>query len=205
MVTGYTGSAYVNHVQVVDMTSNKPCANLQQYPISMNTASGGVVGGVPMICGGSGKASGESSFDKRKECYTYNKSSHAWKIHANLNVKRWGHSSVVVDDALWVLGGYNSGNLASTEYVRTDGTVAAGPNLPSPRSRHCSVVLTDARIIIIGGNQSDKSMLIFSQDDNSFTPGPTLIYDRDYAACTLFTSAKHGNRPVVLSAGGNGP
>ena len=57
-------SEYSNHAQVVDMASNKTCAILQQYPIATKFASGGVVGGVPMICGGYGKASGESSYDQ---------------------------------------------------------------------------------------------------------------------------------------------
>ena len=45
------------------------------------------------------------------------------------------------------------------------------------------------------------SVLLFDPSDNSFTDGPTLIHGRRSAACTLFNSPLHGNRPVVLSVG----
>ena len=45
---------------------------------------------------------------------------------------------------------------------------------------------------------------MFDHDNKAFTPGPSLLYERLSHACTLFSSAKHGGRPVVLSAGGYG-
>ena len=79
---------YTNHAQVVDMKSNNTCANLQKYPMKLQTASGGLVGGSPIICGGYAKASGESRNENRKECYVYDKSSQTWKLHAIMNRKR---------------------------------------------------------------------------------------------------------------------
>ena len=35
-----------------------------------------------------------------------------------------------------------------------------------------------------------------------YTAGPDMSYDRYYHGCTLFKSAKHGNREVALVAGG---
>ena len=120
----------------------------------MRYASGGVIDGSPMICGGYGKASGQSSGQDQNNCYTYEKSSQAWKLRANLKRKRRLHSSVVMNGALWVLGGYNdnNGNLDTTEYMHANGTVVAGPNLPSARRGHCSVTLHDGKVIIIGGH-----------------------------------------------------
>ena len=131
----------------------------------MYGASGGVVGGVPMICGGYGKASGESRSWSHKECYAYDKSSQAWKLRANLKRKRRLHSSVVMNGALWVLGGFNdnNGNLDTTEYIHANGTVVPGPNLPTERFGHCSATLHDGRVMIIGGYSSSplKEILVF--------------------------------------------
>ena len=124
-------------------------------------------------------------------------------MHAKLKNKRKNHSSVVINEALWVLGGHG---LNSTEYIYVNGTVVAGPNLPVIISGHCSVTLNDGKVMIIGGSSSLipklRSVLIFSPNNNSFTTGPSLIHHRSNYACTHFYSPMHDNRPVVLSAGG---
>ena len=51
---------YESHALVVDMKSNNTCTNLQNYPIRTISASGGVIGGAPMICGGYYKVHRES-------------------------------------------------------------------------------------------------------------------------------------------------
>ena len=191
---------------MVDLKSNNTCNNLQEYPISnIRTASGGVIDGSPMICGGLGKASGQSSDHEQNKCYAYDKSSQAWKFHANLERNRRYHSSVVMSGALWMLGGYNYDNLDTTEYIHANGTVVTGPNLPSARRSHCSVTLHDGKVMIIGGLSIYpplKTTLIFSPNNNSFSPGPSMIHKRSDFACTLFYSPMHDNRPVILSAGG---
>merc|ERR1719228_3046540 len=65
--------------------------------------------------------------------------------------------------------------------------------------------LHDKKVMILGGSSSsnEKSVVIFNPEDESFTNGPTLLYERDGAACTLFLSPLHDNRPVVLVAGGS--
>ena len=94
----------------------------------------------------------------------------------------------------------------STEYVFPNGTVSSGPNLPTNRHGHCLVKLNDGKIMIIGGSgrAGYKSVIIFDPVMKSFTNGPSLKYDFYYGACILMESAMHGNRHVVLAAGGNG-
>ena len=203
---------YTNHAQVVDMKSNNTCTNLKNYPINIKFASGGVIGGSPMICGGFGKASGESKEQSRDECYAYDKLSWAWTLHANLNSERKHLSSSVINGALWVSGGMMAGNVdGTTEYIHANGTVVAGPNLPVARYGHCSVPLHDGKVMIIGGagdlhrlSYVEKTVLIFSPNNNSFTPGPSFIHNRHGFACTLFSSPMHENRPVAMIAGGIG-
>ena len=42
------------------MNSKNTCTNLQNYPIEIKFASGGLVGGSPIICGGEGIPSANS-------------------------------------------------------------------------------------------------------------------------------------------------
>ena len=106
-----------------------------------------------------------------------------------------------------MLGGNdNYYHLDTTEYIYANGTVVAGPNLPTTNHGHCSVTLHDGKIMIIGGYKFRQlnTVLIFSPKNNSFIQGPSLINRRYHLACALFFSPMHDNRPVVLSAGGSG-
>ena len=193
--------------QVVDLNSNNTCTNLPEFPTAISGASGGVIEGSPMICGERGRAYGQYSDEDQNECYAYDKSSQAWKFHAYLKEKRRHHSSVVMNGALWVLGGYSAlYHFDTTEYIYANGTVVAGPNLPTANHGHCSVTLHDGKIMIIGGYKVRQlnTVQIFSPKNNSFIQGPSLINRRYHLACALFFSPMHDNRPVVLSAGGSG-
>ena len=109
--------------------------------------------------------------------------------------------SVVI--LLWVTGGESGSDLDSTELIHPNGTVTNGPSLPAGRQGHCMVNLPDGRILIIGAESPSslsKNVLFFDPVDNSFTPGPSVLFDSAHAACTLFYSPLHGNRPVVFVA-----
>ena len=73
--------------------------------------------------------------------------------------------------------------------------------MPTGRAGHCSITLHDGKIMLIGGHPIRNGVLVFDPEDNSFKPGPSLLYWREFHGCALFFSAKHGGRPVVLSAG----
>merc|ERR1711970_1395953 len=119
----------------------------------MSAATGGLVNGSPVICGGYGKAKNESSNKMQSSCYSFDTPSQAWKLLAEMNSKRYYPSSVVTNEGLWVTGGFNAdnSNLASTEYIYINGSVINGPNLPSVRSDHCMVTLPDGNILMMGG------------------------------------------------------
>ena len=205
-----------DYSQVVDMKSINSCPNLNSYPLKMLGATGGLVNGSPVICGGWGRASGEpivhGSTKVQSSCYSFDTPSQAWKHLAEMKRKRKHSSSVVTNEGLWVTGGVGLADaccgviahisLATTEYIYKNGAVIYGPDLPSARVGHCMVTLPDGNILIMGGH--DRSILIFNPEDKSFSQGPSLIHDRRSAACTIFSSAMHGERPVVLSTGGNG-
>jgi len=194
-----------DYSQVVDLQSTKKCSNLPSYPVLLSGATGGLINGSPLICGGYGRPRGEShlSDDDQPSCYMYDKTSQTWNWHSNTETKRYASASALVKGTLWVTGG--SPDVASTEFIHGNGTITTGPSLPTARSSHCMITLHDKRVMILGGfsNSNLKSVVIFNPADESFTNGPTLLYKRYHAACTLFLSALHDNRPVVLVAGGS--
>ena len=114
----------------------------------------------------------------------------------------------MVMNALFITGGQAAfTNLATTEYIYADGTVQSGPNLPEARSGHCTVTLHDGKVMMLGAHLPSslrRNLIIMDPADKSFNTGPALKYERERSACTLFNSAFHNGRPVVLAAGGMG-
>ena len=210
MVTGLSTSLdshYSDLSEVVDITnSSTSCPQLPTYPFKMWGASGGVINGSPMVCGGYKGGLGPKV---ESSCYSHDKGLNIWKQHAIMNQARYLHASVPLDNSLWITGGgYQAGNgldiFKSTEFVHGDGTVTIGPDLPTARYGHCMVTLHDGKVMIIGGYHEDHDVLVFDQSNNVFTTGPSTLEKRFYHACTLFNSPLHGNRPIVLAAGGSG-
>ena len=70
MIVG--GSRYVgdykSDAQIVDLSSQtRSCNNFPDYPIAMGAATGAIVSGQPIICGGL------SESGRHSECYKYSK------------------------------------------------------------------------------------------------------------------------------------
>ena len=119
--------------------------------------------------------------------------------------RRSSHASTVVNNALFITGGFDGSDLATTEYIYDNGTVQSGPNLPETRYGHCSVTLHDGKVMILGAyvpSSLRRNVIIMDPAAHSFGSGPSMSYKREHAACTLFHSPLHNGRPVVLAAGG---
>ena len=200
------GFDYQDYSQVVDISSTKSCFNsLAPYPIKMAHATGAVLNGLPLICGGEGN--GQSYDEQQSSCYMHEKSTNTWKLYANMNTKRKGHSTALTKNGLWISGGFDGNEyLFSMEFIFSNGSVINGPNIPDFRNAHCMVTLHDGKIMILGGypQLNLKSVLIFNPEDNTFISGPSLLFHTANAGCTLFQSPLHENRHVVLVAGGSG-
>ena len=57
--------------------------------------------------------------------------------------------------------------------------------------------------MILGADNSNrKAVMIFDRITEIFTNGDNMNNGRERAACTIFKSPKHGNRPVVFIGGG---
>ena len=134
----------------------------------------------------------------------------------NMTTKRAFAAKVVVDDLLWITGGYNatSAYLSSTETIRTDGSVVPGPPLPLPLWGHATVNVNTKlmwpKILIIGGNTPGPS------DDGAnlnktyyfnllgkWSDGPKLNIGRSHLAAGIVTD-KITNESIVVVSGGWG-
>ena len=151
--------------QIVDLsTQNRACPNLPETPIAVGGATGAIVSGHPMICGGQSRGSGTY----RSECYQHSKTTNTWTLLTPMTTKRSFTASVPLNGKLWVMGGYAPMNniLSSTEYLPLDGGPSQpGPELPSSQYGHCAVKLSTGQVMLLGGyiprGMLEKSVIIF--------------------------------------------
>ena len=190
--------------RILDLSTTPPqTCTMKDYPMHVYGATGAVINGSPLICGGDGKI----------VCFQYNKSSHEWTYLAKMNTPRVGSASSPVNNTrLFITGGRTSRwdihDIDTTEFVHSNGTVTAGPPLPRARSDHCMVTLTTGEIMILGGFPSsfdtydDGNVIIFNPETNKYnTSVPSSKWGG--GACALIKkSPMHDNRPIVLSTGG---
>ena len=207
-------SAASNDCEVIDIRDPKrTCAEVPSYPISMWTGSGGVVSGIPVICGGELYDEGFEGKKMSDVCYVFNITTNSWVLLAKLERQRSDFASAPIKDTLWITGGSTRTHVdekiksesSSTEFIHINGSVSPGPNLPSARDHHCMVTLHDSQIMILGsdgGTTDAKNVVIYNPETGNFQPAPSMLYDRNGAGCTLFYSPLHDNRPVVIVAGG---
>ena len=188
-------------VQVVDMDGSATCSDLAPYPLEPTGGGGGLLENTPVICAG---------LFFNKECYSYDKVSNTWQLFAYLVTGRRWFGAAIFKGALWVTGGQintsnNGNNIVSTEIIALDGTVTLGPDLPFALRGHCMVVIDNNEFMILGSwlpFDQRKNTMTYNANSETFSSGPSMIYDRGYAACSMFQSKLHNDRHVVLCAGG---
>ena len=143
-----TGDKQERETEVVDIREDSSyCRSLPDYPSQAQYASGGILDGQPLICGGI-----VGLGDASNECYVYNETSLSWTWFANLNYKRYGASGVTLDNKRFlIMGGSGETNANSTyEYILSDGSVEVGPITSDIGLEwHCLVKLDDGKVIII--------------------------------------------------------
>ena len=146
-----TGDNQERESEVVDIRENSlHCRSLPAYPLEAQYASGGILNGQPLICGGIVES--ENSNNPTNICYVYNATSLTWDLFANMNHKRYGASGITLDNKRFlIMGGSGQTNANSTsEYILSDGSVVAGPMTPyGGLEWHCLVRLDDGKVIII--------------------------------------------------------
>jgi hypothetical protein len=173
------------------------CNNWPNFPISVEDATGGLIGDTVIICGG-------WSDGYLDECYSLTSEKATLVTHMSVG-RRDAASIVINDNTLWVTGGSNwnvGGRLASTEYVTVTGTML-GPDLPMALDSHAIVAINSTCSMVIGGISNDYSALTFFYDRNEgeWINGPSLMQARGYHAAGIVTDEVTGEHFVAVTGG----
>ena len=133
------GSPESDVCEVINMKdATSLCPNLPPYPYALRLSTGHVVDSVPIIAGGYNHNTG----GYKSYVHKYDIETNSWISLGNMVKPRNQFTSVPLNGALWVLGGFNGGSIdKSTELIFPNGTIVGGPDLPAPRANHCAVTL----------------------------------------------------------------
>ena len=100
IATGSDGETFVDDSQIIDIKNFKKCKTMAPYPLEVWYATGGIVSGSPIICGG-------QSDSLTNACYKHDNKKNTWQYLASLSGKRFKSASIPLDGALWVTGNEN--------------------------------------------------------------------------------------------------
>ena len=188
--SGCNRSAALDSTEVVDLKSGKI---FSMAPLGRRTsgATGGLLDGLPVICGGSNDMIHSIAKDQSK-------------FLGQLFVERCGVASVVLsNNTLWVTGGYDqSWNLIkTTEFVTKDGQTSQGPDLPLPLCGHAIVPLNSGAFILIGGSGNWRKTH-FYEEKKGWRPGPNLKKGRYWHTAGVLTD-RVSTKTFIVAVGGH--
>jgi len=168
---GCNATTIFKDTEVLDITNGKTI-KLPDLPRGKLNVTGGMLGGIPLICGGyDGQYQNECHQMAKDNISTFN---------SHLKSKRFSAVTTTKGPSLWVTGGFNSsdGALKSTEVIQRDGTIVAGPDLPVALQCHTITELKeDDQYMLIGGysGQVQKSTyFLYNTSNGPWLEGPDL-------------------------------
>ena len=191
--------------EIVDVEdSNFSCTNIEQFPVMLYAASGGLMNGqTPFICGGYGNING---WTFSNECYQLTEAG-SWDKDqiATLTTprERAGYGTVMFNNKLVLTGGYSDGKfLSSIEMLSPNATAKTlSVQLPAGFSAHCQVPWDSDKFMVIGGMDGgyrDETYLI-NVKTNLRISGPKLNTARsDHACAELHVNGKN----LIIVTGG---
>ena len=190
--SGWNGSAELDSTEVVDLKSGKI---FSMAPLGRRTAAatGGLLDGLPVICGGDNDMIHSIAKDQSK-------------FIGQLSVERTGAASVVLsNNTLWVTGGCDQSwnPIKTTEFVTKDGQTSQGPDLPLPLYGHSIVPLNSGAFILIGGYGGDSSATHFYEEKKGWRPGPNLKNGRFWHTAGVLTD-RVSTKTYIVAVGGGG-
>ena len=211
VITGQPTSSNGRNLEIVDINdSNYHCTKVASFPVRLNGATGGLINGTPLVCGGN---DGTNFKLPTSDCFAMDNSGTGWsKKGGLLEPRRYaGGNSVVINGKLILSGGYGgpvAGGLTSIEMVSPDGSaVKLSEGLPLGLTNHCQVQWNDTTVMIIGGYDSSFSAATYFVDVSSEMidiNGPTLNTARRYHSCgELLISTDTGTDAYIVVTGGS--
>ena len=199
IVGGWTDKASAK-AEIVDKSGNSKV--LPDLPHAANWATGGLLDGQPVICGGN-TGVGKTYHD---ECYKLSHDGLSWQQFATLDVPRAEASSIILEDKIWINGGVKARRdyLKSSVLLDINGGISQGPDLPEPLVGHSTIKINDKIMVIGGSNGKEKTnkTRIYNLDLSFEKEGPELDAPRSHHGCCSVASRNHNGNTVVLVAGG---
>ena len=178
------------------------CNKWPNFQIGVSGVTGGLIGDTVVICGGYNIS----------ECYSLTSKKATLVTH--MSVGRLYTASIVLNDnTLWVTGGrspggYNTGDLASTEYVTLTGTII-GPDLPMALAHHAMVAINSTCSMVIGGYgeevEHSASTFYYDRIESEWITGPILIQGRNRHAAGIVTDEVTDEDIIVVTGGSYSP
>merc|ERR1712062_182510 len=100
-----TGEYGENNAEMIDVEDASFNCTVSQFPTTVYSATGGLVGDTPLICGGI------HSRVSQKSCYSL-RGDGTWKLESNLNTTRQyaANGEVIMNNKLVIAGGYRGDN-----------------------------------------------------------------------------------------------
>ena len=192
------------NTEIIDLEdSTFSCTKVQPFPVRLYGATGGLVNGQPFLCGGYDKTNEHYS----KDCYTLtNSGSWAKDDTAALNTaRRYVYGSVVLQNNLFISGGYN-GNRLNTIEMLSPNTISEtlSVTLPEGINSHCQVSFSSNQFMVIGGLDGSlrAETYLINVETNQLTNGPSLKTARNGHGCGELEV--DGKSYIIVSGGASG-
>jgi len=206
LVTGSPKNDETAQMEVMDESgSTKICKNPKsKYPLQVRAATGVYTEGRMIVCGGRSP--------RTPKCYSYEDDQQGWTWLANMEIARYGSSSIQIPGGILVTGGFTGRYyLKPSEIIYNNGTLGRGKSrpksLPEARYGHCMVEYRGQIISTGGRDEYDITSDVWSFNNHgefTLTNKPSMKHTRYFHACGIVHSRQHKNRPLLVMAGGIG-
>ena len=184
--------------EVLDLLTGEQF-QLPSLPKAKYNATVGHINSKTLICGGE-----DDDFNTSDECHSISTSRSSPTLITNMKTKRSRAASVVADNKLWILGGYGSRTLKSTEMIDENGQRTDGPDMPESLFYHAAIQVSDTTTLVLGGYSANN---IFSKRTHFYTKGkgwwsgPDLIQGRNRHSVGACTDKMTGKTYIVVTGG----
>lgn len=160
VVGGTMKGKRLNDVEVlVPMDPNANCPKLKfNYPLAAKGTTGQLITNIPIVCGGSDYPS------YYRICFAYN-IKNGWKERSSMIMAREEASSVMINNTMWILGGYNrdddvmyhmDSSFTTSELMSLETGKFSFLELPEQMEDHCTAAINVTHIFIASNSYNNK-------------------------------------------------